>query len=220
MFLIAVCAALVSAGFALECERCLAINTNTCTGHYETCKTAQSRCMVTLTETSMTDGENTYSSVELVKSCASAYNCTHPATLSSKDYKVRVTRKCCDRDFCNNNNITWNKPDLTPNGVICDSCFSRNSDTCTVKTPMNCTGDETYCVHYLAWRDGGAHISVAGCASESMQKSEGKAAFRGSSVTVQSSVTSWRQDTYVLGWPIGSKVCGCEEDFIIRGPQK
>ncbi|KAM5131910.1 phospholipase A2 inhibitor and Ly6/PLAUR domain-containing protein-like [Mantella aurantiaca] len=200
MFLIAVCSALLSAGFALECEVCFAINANTCTGHYETCQPDQSRCMVTLTETSLTNGENTYSSAELEKSCAGVYDCTHPATLSSKDFKVRVTRKCCDQDFCNNITIPWKTPDPKPNGVTCNSCFSRGSDACAVKTPINCTGDETHCVHYLANRDGGSTVSVAGCASESMQNSGGRAAFRGSSVIVRNIGTSWKRDTHVLVW--------------------
>lgn len=200
MFLIVICSALLSAGFALECEVCFAINSNTCTGHYETCKSDQSRCIVTLTETVMTDGENTYRNAELEKSCASDYDCTHPATLNAKDFKVRVTRKCCDKDFCNNGTITWNIPESKFNGVTCESCFSRDSHSCSAKTPINCTGDEKYCVHYLAQRDGGSPVSVAGCASESMQMSGGKAAFRGSSVIVRNSGSSWRHNTYAMAW--------------------
>ncbi|XP_072281802.1 uncharacterized protein [Pyxicephalus adspersus] len=199
MFFIAICAALLSAGLALRCEVCLAINANTCTGPYDICKSTQSRCMVTLTETLVTDGENTYSSAELEKSCASDYECTHPATLNSKNFKVRVTRKCCDQDYCNNGTMAWKIPASKLNGVTCESCFTKDSEVCAVKTPMNCTGDEMYCVHYSARRDGGSPISVAGCASESMQKSEGRAAFRGSSVIVRNNAPSWRPNTYA--WP-------------------
>ncbi|CAI9575366.1 unnamed protein product [Staurois parvus] len=208
MFLIVIFSALLSAGFALQCDVCLAINSNTCTGHYETCKSDQNRCMVTLTEMLVIDGENTYRSAELEKSCASAYDCTHPATLNAKDFKVRVTRKCCDKDFCNNGTITWNIPESASNGVTCDSCFSRDSHSCATKKPINCTGDEKYCVHYLAQKDGGSPISVAGCASESMQKSGGKAAFRGSSVIVRNSGTSRRHNIYVLVWVAATAILG------------
>lgn len=185
MFLLAVCSALLTAAAALECEICYAINSNTCSGHYEICKSPQSCCMATLTETSLTEDTGEMKSAVLEKSCGSAYKCSHPATLTTKEFRVRVTTMCCTQDFCNNVTIDWKKPNSTQNGETCPTCFERNSQTCDVKSHVNCTGDETHCVHYSATRDGGSTITVAGCASESMEKSQGSAAFRGSSVAVR-----------------------------------
>ncbi|XP_069803835.1 phospholipase A2 inhibitor and Ly6/PLAUR domain-containing protein-like [Dendropsophus ebraccatus] len=184
MFILAVCSALLTAGAALECEVCLAINSNTCSGHYERCKSPQSHCMVTRTEKSFKDdngGQRRSAVIE--KSCGSLHSCSHPATLTTEKFHVRVTTVCCSNDFCNNGTINWQQPNSTDNGLSCPSCFARNSPTCDVETHVNCTGDENHCVQYSATH-GEYTITVAGCASESMARSNGGAAFRGSSVTV------------------------------------
>ncbi|XP_075047550.1 phospholipase A2 inhibitor and Ly6/PLAUR domain-containing protein-like [Mixophyes fleayi] len=185
MFILAVCSALLTAGAALKCEVCSALNANSCSGHYETCKSPQSQCMVTLTESSVGPVIGGVWSAVLVKSCGSAYDCSHPATLTTMEFRVRVTTKCCDKDYCNNSTVDWKQPNSTLNGVTCESCFARNSATCDVKVPMNCSGDETNCVQYSASREGGSTITLAGCASESMQRSQGRAAFQGSSISVK-----------------------------------
>ncbi|KAM4015896.1 phospholipase A2 inhibitor and Ly6/PLAUR domain-containing protein-like [Anomaloglossus baeobatrachus] len=184
IFILAVCSALLTAGAALECEVCYAINENSCTGPHELCKSPQNRCMVTLTETTLKDDRGEIKSAVVEKSCGSVYNCSHPATLTTKEFRVRVTTECCAEDFCNNRSINWKPPSSTDNGMSCPSCFSKNSQTCDVKTQVNCIGDETHCVQYSASREQGATIRVAGCASESMEKSQGAAAFRGCSVSV------------------------------------
>ncbi|XP_040277052.1 phospholipase A2 inhibitor and Ly6/PLAUR domain-containing protein-like [Bufo bufo] len=184
MFLLVICSALLMAGAALECEVCVSLNSNSCSGHYELCKSPQSRCLVTLTETTLKDGNGEMKSAVLEKSCGSFYNCSHPATLTTEKFRVRVTTKCCNQDYCNNGTMDWKQTNSTVNGVSCPSCFEKNSQSCDVKTHINCTGDEMHCVQYLASRKEGSTITVAGCASESMKKSEGRAAFQGSSVTV------------------------------------
>ncbi|XP_063798373.1 phospholipase A2 inhibitor and Ly6/PLAUR domain-containing protein-like [Pseudophryne corroboree] len=185
MFLLTLCSALLTAGAALKCEVCSATNANSCSGSYETCQAPESRCMLTLTETSLGHDNVDMRNAILDKHCGSVYDCSHPATLSTPDYRVRVTTKCCNTDFCNNSTMNWTPPNSTLNGVTCESCFARNSKTCNVMTPMNCTGDETYCVQYSASREGGSSIAVAGCASGSMKKSQGKAAFQGSTIAVR-----------------------------------
>ncbi|XP_068097624.1 phospholipase A2 inhibitor and Ly6/PLAUR domain-containing protein-like [Hyperolius riggenbachi] len=203
MLLILIGAALLTAGSALQCEVCFAINTNTCSDqHYETCKSTQNHCMTKLTETSMGHGDDTLSSATLQKSCGSSYDCTHPATLTTTEFQVRVTTKCCNQDFCNNGTIAGHPQNSTMNGVTCESCFARDSEKCGMKRPMNCSGDEMHCVQYSATRDGST-ITVAGCASESMQMSEGTAAFKGSSVVVhqmRNSSKSWSWNTFLLPW--------------------
>ncbi|XP_069598784.1 phospholipase A2 inhibitor and Ly6/PLAUR domain-containing protein-like [Ranitomeya imitator] len=184
IFILAISSALLTAGSALECEVCYAINTNSCSGHHELCKSPQSRCMVTLTETTLKDDRGEIKSAVLEKSCGSIYNCSHPATLTTKEFHVRVTTTCCAENFCNNVTINWKPPNSTNNGMTCPSCFSKSSQTCDVKTQVNCIGDENHCVQYSASREQGSTIRVAGCASESMEKSRGAAAFRGCSVSV------------------------------------
>ncbi|KAM3923706.1 phospholipase A2 inhibitor and Ly6/PLAUR domain-containing protein-like [Leptodactylus fuscus] len=183
MFVLVVCSALLTAAAALQCEVCYGINKISCSGHYETCKSSQNRCMMTLTETSLKDTNGEMKSAVLEKSCGSVYNCSHPATLTTEEFHVRVTTMCCDQDFCNNVTMDYKQRNSTFNGMACPSCFAKNSQTCDVKTHVNCTGGEEHCVHYLATREGGSTITVAGCASESMVKTRGGAAFRGCSIT-------------------------------------
>ncbi|KAG8545120.1 hypothetical protein GDO81_021381 [Engystomops pustulosus] len=142
--------------------------------------------MMTLTEKSLKDEKGEMTSAVLEKSCGSVYDCSHPATLTTEEFHVRVTTMCCNTDFCNNGTMYKSKGlNSTINGVTCLSCFEKNSQTCEVKKNIDCTGDEKHCVHYQATREGGGAITVAGCASESMERSKGGAAFRGSSVSIQ-----------------------------------
>ncbi|XP_056398591.1 phospholipase A2 inhibitor and Ly6/PLAUR domain-containing protein-like [Hyla sarda] len=184
MFVLAVCSALLAAGGALECEVCYAINSNTCSGHYEHCKSPRARCTVTLTEKTLQNDNGEMRSVVLEKSCGSVHSCSHPATLTTEEFRVRVTTMCCSQNYCNNGTVSWTALNSTENGLSCPSCFARNSQTCDVKSHVNCTGAENHCVQYSATREGGFTITVAGCASESMERSNGGIAFRGSSVAV------------------------------------
>ncbi|XP_075462404.1 phospholipase A2 inhibitor and Ly6/PLAUR domain-containing protein-like isoform X1 [Ascaphus truei] len=180
IFLFAVCWALLTAGAALECEVCYTLDSNICQGHYKRCDSIHSHCMVTLTETSVGD----LRSAVLEKSCGSIYDCSHPASLTAGEYRVRVTTTCCETDYCNNGTINWKPPNATKNGVKCASCFSKNFGPCDSRATVNCTGEENQCVQFAVTKSGGAGLNVAGCASESMRRSQGKAAFRGTSLFV------------------------------------
>ncbi|KAG9467064.1 hypothetical protein GDO78_015673 [Eleutherodactylus coqui] len=156
MFILVVCSALLMAGAALKCEVCYAMNANGCSGKSELCQSPESRCMMTLTETSLKDGEEMKSSI-LEKACGSVYDCIHPATLTTNEYRVSVTTKCCNEDSCNNGTMDFSGKPLssTYNGMNCPSCFAKNSQTCDVETHVNCTGDEKHCVEYSVSREGG-----------------------------------------------------------------
>ncbi|KAM4703011.1 phospholipase A2 inhibitor and Ly6/PLAUR domain-containing protein-like [Rhinophrynus dorsalis] len=180
MFLLILCATLITAGATLECEVCYAINSNNCPGHYEKCDSEQSRCIVTLTQTSLGNLRNAV----LEKSCGSLYKCTHPATLTTHEYRVSVNTMCCDEDYCNNGTMNWKAPNETFNGLICESCFERDFQPCDRQKTVNCTGDENHCIEFSVTKHRGSTITLAGCASESMVQSKGKAAFWGSSVYV------------------------------------
>ncbi|XP_063291942.1 phospholipase A2 inhibitor and Ly6/PLAUR domain-containing protein-like [Pelobates fuscus] len=180
MLIIIVCSALVTIGAALKCEVCYSPSSNSCSGHYETCSSSQDRCMETLTQTSMGDVE----SVVFEKSCGSLYKCTHPASMTAPNYRVSVTTLCCDTDYCNNRTMNWKTENSTLNGMNCPSCFSKNSETCDKLIPLNCTGNETHCIQFTATRHRGSPVTMAGCATENMKKSQGKAAFWGESIQV------------------------------------
>lgn len=164
----------------MECEVCYSLSSNRCSGHYKTCDPSQNRCMETLTLTSLGDVK----SVVFKKSCGSIYNCTHPASITAPGYRVSVTTMCCDTDYCNNRTLNWKTDNSTQNGISCPSCLALNSETCAKHTPMYCKGNELYCVEFTASRHRGTPIALAGCASESMEKTKGKAAFLGNSIQV------------------------------------
>ncbi|XP_053307769.1 phospholipase A2 inhibitor and Ly6/PLAUR domain-containing protein-like [Spea bombifrons] len=180
MFLIAVYSALLAAGLALECEVCYSLNSNSCSGHYKTCDPSHNRCMETLRQTSIGD----LRSVVLEKSCGSVYNCTHPARLTTPGYSISITTICCDTDYCNNRTMKWETANTTLNGVRCPSCFAKDSETCDNRKTMNCTGMETGCIQFTVSRPRGSTITLAGCASESIEMTQGQAAFWGNSIKV------------------------------------
>ncbi|KAE8594348.1 hypothetical protein XENTR_v10019598 [Xenopus tropicalis] len=174
------CSSLISAGVALECEVCSSSSGRTCSGHFEICKDPQSRCMVTLTETSLGDVK----SAVLKKACGSSYNCSHSVSLRTNGYGVRVSSICCDTDYCNKGTIPLVAPNATQNELSCPSCFAKDSESCNAQATVNCTGNEYHCVRFSVSKERGSTIRVAGCASDSVIQSQGKAAFRGSSVHV------------------------------------
>ncbi|KAM4652637.1 phospholipase A2 inhibitor and Ly6/PLAUR domain-containing protein-like [Discoglossus pictus] len=182
MFLVTVCTALLTVGAALECEVCYTLNSKSCSGHYETCESSKGddRCMVTLTETSV----GSLKSALLEKSCGSAYKCTHPSSMTAKGYQVSVITKCCDTDYCNNGTMDLKITNATLNGVACPSCFAKDYESCDPEATVNCTGDENQCITFTASRHRGSTIKLAGCASASMERSQGRAAFQGSSVDI------------------------------------
>ncbi|KAG8545121.1 hypothetical protein GDO81_021381 [Engystomops pustulosus] len=117
--------------------------------------------MMTLTEKSLKDEKGEMTSAVLEKSCGSVYDCSHPATLTTEEFHVRVTTMCCNTDFCNNGTMYKSKGlNSTINGVTCLSCFEKNSQTCEVKKNIDCTGDEKHCVHYQATREGGKRLQT------------------------------------------------------------
>ncbi|OCT73607.1 phospholipase A2 inhibitor and Ly6/PLAUR domain-containing protein [Xenopus laevis] len=182
VLLILLCSSLISAGVTLECEVCSSSTGNTCSGHFEICKDPESRCMVTLTETSL----GQVKSAVLTKACGSFYNCTHLVSLRANGYRVRVSSSCCATDYCNKGTVPLVAPNVTLNELSCPSCFAKDSESCDAHTTVNCTGNEYHCVRFSVSKQRGSTIKVAGCASDSVIQSHGKAAFRGSSVHVSS----------------------------------
>ncbi|XP_053547220.1 phospholipase A2 inhibitor and Ly6/PLAUR domain-containing protein-like isoform X2 [Bombina bombina] len=180
MILLVLCSALLTLGAALECDVCYTTNAITCSGHYTKCDSSQNHCMMTLTQTTFGDVRVAV----LEKSCGSVYQCTHTSSFSTVGYAVSVDSVCCDTDYCNNGTMIWKQQNKTLNGVTCPSCFAKNSKSCDPRATVNCKGDENHCIQFTVTKHRGDTIKFAGCASEGMGKSHGKAAFRGSSLDV------------------------------------
>ncbi|KAM8927838.1 phospholipase A2 inhibitor and Ly6/PLAUR domain-containing protein-like [Pelodytes ibericus] len=180
IFLLTVCSAVLIAGSALKCEVCYSLSSNSCSGQYTSCDSFHDRCMETLTQTTVGGLE----SVVLEKSCGSLYNCTHPASLTAPEFGVSVTTTCCNTDYCNNRTMNWTPKNTTLNGVTCPSCFARDAEKCDKMTALNCTGIENHCIQFTVSRQKGSTITMAGCASENMQSTQGRAAFSGNSIRV------------------------------------
>ncbi|XP_041427648.1 phospholipase A2 inhibitor and Ly6/PLAUR domain-containing protein [Xenopus laevis] len=177
---ILLCSCLISAGVALECEVCSSSSGNTCSGRFEICKDPESRCLVTLTETSFGQEK----SAVLTKACGSLYNCTHPVSLRANGYRVRVSANCCATNYCNKGTVPLVTPNSTLNELSCPSCFAKDPESCDPHATVNCTGKENHCVLFSVSKERGSTIRVAGCASDIVIQSQGKAAFRGSSINV------------------------------------
>lgn len=77
--------------------------------------------------------------------CLPIYQCGISSSATFPGGTLRMMT-ICSTNNCNLNNPTWSSPNLTANGVTCPACMSNNSEWCTAKTTMNCTGSETVCM--------------------------------------------------------------------------
>ncbi|XP_043997764.1 urokinase plasminogen activator surface receptor-like [Gambusia affinis] len=81
-------------------------------------------------------------------------------SVSNGVYRVLQKTSCCSGDLCNAN-ITYPKPDYTPNGKKCFSCAG---DENCMKT-LNCVGDESHCFT-VTGNAQGVTMMMKGCASD------------------------------------------------------
>ncbi|XP_078541457.1 phospholipase A2 inhibitor and Ly6/PLAUR domain-containing protein-like [Lissotriton helveticus] len=60
---------------------------------------------------------------------------------------IRISRTCCDSDYCNGGDIQAPVVDENPNGYKCTECANNQSaDVCKTEKEVMCTGQEKICV--------------------------------------------------------------------------
>ncbi|XP_078542117.1 phospholipase A2 inhibitor gamma subunit B-like [Lissotriton helveticus] len=72
--------------------------------------------------------------------------CGRDFYLQNSLLSLRISRTCCDSDFCNGGDVEVPALDRTPNGYTCDECFTdQSSDPCITTGEVQCTGEQNTC---------------------------------------------------------------------------
>ncbi|XP_078529225.1 phospholipase A2 inhibitor and Ly6/PLAUR domain-containing protein-like isoform X1 [Lissotriton helveticus] len=157
-------------GDCLMCERCLATGTSQCSGIFKQCPPDVTHCIKGL-ENNTVGG---YPILTAYKDCLDAAEqaaCGREFSLQNTLMSYRVSRVCCDSDFCNTGDLEVPAVDETPNGYQCKDCYTDQAlDACTVAGDVQCTGEHTTCAsfHGTASIPGEAakQYSLTGCVSQ------------------------------------------------------
>ncbi|XP_078542115.1 urokinase plasminogen activator surface receptor-like [Lissotriton helveticus] len=72
--------------------------------------------------------------------------CERDLTFKNSATSLRISRTCCDSDFCNGGDVQVPPIDETPNGYKCKDCLTTESvDPCSAAGDVQCTGDLNTC---------------------------------------------------------------------------
>ncbi|XP_078528155.1 uncharacterized protein LOC144805484, partial [Lissotriton helveticus] len=132
----------------LMCERCLATGTSQCSGIFKQCPPDVTHCIKGL-ENNTVGG---YPILTAYKDCLDAAEqaaCGREFSLQNTLMSYRVSRVCCDSNFCNTGDVEVPAVDETPNGYQCKDCYTDQAlDACTVAGDVQCTGEHTTCAGF------------------------------------------------------------------------
>ncbi|XP_069077303.1 phospholipase A2 inhibitor and Ly6/PLAUR domain-containing protein-like isoform X2 [Pleurodeles waltl] len=87
----------------------------------------------------------------------------------------RISRTCCDSDFCNAGDVQVPAVDETPNGYKCEECFIyQSTDECSPTGEVQCTGKQNTCGSLsgtiLRPGEAGRQYSFKGCTTRDFCK--------------------------------------------------
>nr|AMO51450.1 sodefrin precursor-like factor [Cynops pyrrhogaster] len=138
--------ALIAGVNCLLCEKCFSVGTTTCSGIYRLCPADVTRCVQGLENTTI--GNETY--LAAFKDCGTPSRrttCGKILSFRTSVSVVRISRTCCNSDYCNGGDIQAPIVDESPNGYKCTDCFTdQSADACTTEKEILCTGQEKECV--------------------------------------------------------------------------
>nr|XP_033770771.1 phospholipase A2 inhibitor and Ly6/PLAUR domain-containing protein-like [Geotrypetes seraphini] len=147
-FLTSICIifALTATGLCLNCDHCLNIYNDSCSGVSDKCKEDETVC-VSRRESATTEN-NLHSS--MFKGCMK-YDpnvCDRPLHTTSIGFDFYMYNKCCKEDNCNRESFTVPPLNLTENGLECPVCHAIDSYDCTPERTIKCVGNQDQCYVY------------------------------------------------------------------------
>nr|ACB54665.1 sodefrin-like protein precursor [Lissotriton vulgaris] len=132
-------------GDCLFCEQCFALHTSSCSGIMTQCPPDITHCVAGL--------ENSTLRSDVILTAFK--DCLDPSQKSACDREfsfkhsvasIRISRVCCDSDFCNSGDLKVPSEDNTPNGYICEDCFNdQSNEPCRATGVVQCTGKQNAC---------------------------------------------------------------------------
>ncbi|XP_078504421.1 uncharacterized protein LOC144762958 [Lissotriton helveticus] len=132
-------------GDCLLCEQCFAAGTTQCSGIFKQCSPDVTHCIKGLEN-------NTFGGNAIVTAFKDCLNPSHQLAcgrefyLQNSVFSFRISRTCCDSEFCNREDVEVPALDETPNGYKCDECFTeKSSGSCIPAGEVQCTGKQNTC---------------------------------------------------------------------------
>ncbi|XP_078541492.1 phospholipase A2 inhibitor and Ly6/PLAUR domain-containing protein-like [Lissotriton helveticus] len=130
----------------LLCEKCFSVGTATCSGIYNLCPADVTHCVQGL-ENFTIGSKNALTAFKDCGTPSSRAACGKTLSFRASMTVVRISRTCCDSDYCNGGDIQAPAVDESPNGYKCRDCFNdKSADACTPEKEIMCTGQEKACV--------------------------------------------------------------------------
>ncbi|XP_053308587.1 phospholipase A2 inhibitor 25 kDa subunit-like isoform X1 [Spea bombifrons] len=159
--------ALISTCHSLSCIRCISMTTDSCNGPSITCPADQvCGASYTLTTASGVTASQTYS-----RDCVPKQYCTFNGSMGfAQNIRARIGFSCCSTDNCLPSLPALAAENNQPNGLVCRSCISADSEWCYTDDTIQCTGDENMCLLQTTKNRGSVSSSTAfrGCATKSI----------------------------------------------------
>ncbi|XP_078503158.1 phospholipase A2 inhibitor and Ly6/PLAUR domain-containing protein-like [Lissotriton helveticus] len=135
-------------GDCLLCKQCIATGTTQCSGIFKQCSPEVTHCMKGLKNNTI--GNNVI--LTAFKDCldpSEKVTCGRESSYKNSFGYLRISRTCCDSDFCNGGDVEVPVVDENPNGYKCEDCLTTQSaDTCTAAEEVQCTGEHSTCVSF------------------------------------------------------------------------
>nr|AJF36150.1 sodefrin precursor-like factor 23 [Lissotriton helveticus] len=138
--------ALVTGGDCLFCEQCFALHNSSCSGIITQCPPDVTHCVTGL-ENSTVGSDVILTAFKDCLDPSQKAACGREFSYKTSVYSFRISRTCCDSDFCNGADVQVPPSDNTPNGYICEDCFNdQSTDPCIATGVIQCTGKQNACI--------------------------------------------------------------------------
>ncbi|XP_075695166.1 uncharacterized protein LOC142661629 [Rhinoderma darwinii] len=156
---------LAATSSALSCTTCLSTSSQTCTGSSVTCPSG----FLCGSSYSETDIGGTAIRI-FARECTPSSQCDVKGSIGLKQGQIKMSSSCCGTDSCTPAIPALPTTSSVPNGLVCRSCLSADSNWCYTSDTLQCTGDQNMCLLQTTQITGSASVSSAirGCASKSI----------------------------------------------------
>ncbi|XP_075696508.1 uncharacterized protein LOC142662265 [Rhinoderma darwinii] len=154
---------LAATSSALSCTTCVSASSQTCTGSSVTCPSGflcGSSYIETIAETT----------VALARTCTPSSQCDVKGSIGVQQGQIKMVTSCCDTDGCTPAIPALPTTSSVPNGLVCRSCLSADSNWCYTSDTLQCTGDQNMCLLQTTeiMEPVSASTAIRGCASKSV----------------------------------------------------
>ncbi|XP_043929335.1 phospholipase A2 inhibitor and Ly6/PLAUR domain-containing protein-like [Protopterus annectens] len=156
---------LMKVSIQLQCFRCTALGSTTCTQTAQNCSAERSNC---LTSSVRLEYGMAVQNNSLLKTCSALDFCNKQITGNFGNAKMTILTDCCTSNLCNLSAFNISGLNTTTNGRFCNACSGTSADACVNKyNQTQCTGNQDQCITASGTFFSGISY-VSGCASSDL----------------------------------------------------